>query len=213
MNTLENSIVQYILNTYKPRALVLHGSRANGNATETSDWDFILLVDEIKEPRRGFFEGQNIEFVQKKLPISADSAFEIFGNKFRKGNTRIVYDPENLLSPLINICEVEYDKGLQFSPEVLIARRSFVEGYLSKINRYRNIDFINAGFAGEFLLLVTNLWFPLKKGIHSLPAYEAVPFLEKHDPRFVELLNSFANSHAEERDLIGKEILNYLFEK
>lgn len=207
---LEKKIVDYIIETFKPRAIILHGSRASGNAVEKSDWDFQLLVDEIHPLERGFFEGENVEFSQTQLPVEPANAFKKFGIKFRKGGVKIVYDPENIAAPLVSACQAEIEKGFEMTPEEITARRSFMEGMLSKIERYENEEFIRLPFVGEFLSRAMNSWFPTKEKRYSVPPYEALPYVKEKDPHFISLLDGFAKEKGSEQQKLGEEILKHL---
>jgi hypothetical protein len=209
-HNLEQKIVQHILENYQPRAIILHGSRASGNAVEKSDWDFVLLVDEIKPLERGFVEGENVEFSQAKLPIEPADAFKKFGIKFRKGGVKIVYDPDTIAAPLVAACQNEIEKGFEMTPEDITARRAFMEGMLSKIERYENEEFIRLPFVGEFLSRAMNSWFPTKEKRYSVPPYEALPYVTEKDPEFINMLNDFANAKGPNQYELGEKILNYL---
>lgn len=210
---LEQKIVNHILETYRPRAIILHGSRASGNATEKSDWDFQLLVDEKVTAERGFVEGQNVEFSQAKLPIEPEDAFKRFGIKFRKGGVKIIYDPEHIAEKLVAACQAEMEKGFVMTSEEVTARRAFMEGMLSKIERYGNEEFIRLQFVGEFLDRAINTWFPSKEQRYSIPPYESLPYVREKDPSFINLLNTFAKERGPEQQKVGEEILDYLLSK
>lgn len=210
-NSVEEQLVHYILEKYKPRAIVLHGSRAAGYGTPTSDWDFHLFVDERKDPVRGFVGSENVEFGQTQLPVDVAKAFDLFGLKFRRGNVRILYDPEGIAEPLIKACQTEIEKGFEFTPEDKESRKGFMEGMLSKMQRYEHEEFLRLQFVGEFLSRANNSWFPSKEKVYSLPPYQALPHMQEKDPEFISLLNQFALAHGAEQQALGRDIISYLF--
>ncbi len=207
---MEQKLVANILEKYHPRAIILHGSRVTGGATEKSDWDFVLLVDETKNPKRGFVDGENVEFDQVKLPIDPKDAFEKFGLKFRKGGVKIIYDPENIAQPLVSACQTEIEKGFRIKENNKEGYKAFMEGLLSKIERYENEKIAKLDFIGQFISRAINTWFPIKEEKYSIPPYESIPYIKEKDPKFYSLLNEFADSSGEEQIKKGEEIISYL---
>lgn len=207
---MEQKIIDHLLSVYKPRAIILHGSRASGKAIPTSDWDFIMLVDEPKEPTRGYVDGENVEFVQKKLPIKPEDAFKVFGIKFREGNVRIVYDPENIAAPLVAACREEIAKGLELTKEDKQGRRAFMEGLLSKISRFHD-NFMRFEPMGDFISRATYSWFPVKEKRYSIATYDALAYLQEHDPEYVKMLEKFGSASGDQQIEVGNKILDYLF--
>jgi predicted nucleotidyltransferase len=65
----KDKIATYLKDKYDPEALILHGSRAAGQATEHSDWDiFMLDTQELpNETSRKF--GAELDVAAKKLPV------------------------------------------------------------------------------------------------------------------------------------------------
>ena len=57
---MKEKLVEYLKEKYNPVAIVLHGSRANGNAREHSDWDFVVFTTSDMNPYREVVFGTNI---------------------------------------------------------------------------------------------------------------------------------------------------------
>lgn len=208
IENIEEQLIQYIIGEYKPRALVLHGSRASGNAVEKSDWDFILFVDEKKEPVRAIILDQNVELSQESPPFDETKAFDRFGLKFR--NVKILYDPEHIAEKMISVCQREIEEGLHLTQAEKSARHAFVQGTLSKIERYAHEPINQMEFIGEFAKRARNLWFNVKENRYSLPPYEAIPYIKEKDPEYYQMLSDFAGARGDDLQDAGERIVGYL---
>lgn len=63
-----DEIIKRILNVITPDKIILFGSRARGNAREDSDYDLLIVKDDIKNT--GKIEGEiYISFIGLEIPI------------------------------------------------------------------------------------------------------------------------------------------------
>ena len=66
---LRREIVRYVRDVASPRKIVLFGSRARGDGDEDSDYDLLVVKDEIKSRHE---EAHQIRVALMALPIFAD---------------------------------------------------------------------------------------------------------------------------------------------
>src|SRR3989344_9589319 len=77
----EKEIANELREKYKPRAIVLHGSRAIGKARPRSDWDvFLLFSGKIpKNMNREVVAGEDVEWKAVLLPVEDAHIQDTFG--------------------------------------------------------------------------------------------------------------------------------------
>lgn len=211
MNDLKDKIVAYLVEKYNPTAVILHGSRANGHARQHSDWDFILLTNkEVGIPR--FIEfGENIEVKEFLLPIPDDKVDETFGRYFYRENLEICYDPQNLVPDLISKKEASTKKGYNIKDADRIARFAFLKSFLNSIIDYKDEPLIVFSKKAEFYTATLHSWFKFVRNEPSVPNYLALPYIQKEDSEFYDLLNEFVAANAGESVVIGNKIIQRLF--
>ena len=105
IKAMEEKITTYLKERYSPDAIILHGSRAIGEAREHSDWDFIFLYK--SEPTAGafreFIEEQNIEVQSLITPITEENLLDTVGLKLQ--NARIIFFLFSLATDLLSIAK------------------------------------------------------------------------------------------------------------
>lgn len=52
-----NDLIPYLCEKYAPKAILLHGSRARGDAFEDSDYDLALIIGNPEQVRPEYYEG------------------------------------------------------------------------------------------------------------------------------------------------------------
>lgn len=52
-----DDIVSYLRTTYCPKAIILHGSRARGDAFEQSDYDLALITENPDQLNPEYYQG------------------------------------------------------------------------------------------------------------------------------------------------------------
>jgi hypothetical protein len=210
MKPMEEKLTTYILENFKPRAIILHGSRAFGMEVASSDWDFLLLVDEFKGPDKQFVDGEKVSFSQILPPFALDQVIGKHGMILRKGMTKIIYDPDGLAQKLLEESMAEEARGVDVTANGKISRSVKIAGILDKIIRYKDEKAFYLQYVGEFLTLTSKLWFHVKEKRHNIPPYMAIPYLKEKDPDFYTMLNMFAETEGEDQKAIGEKIISYL---
>jgi predicted nucleotidyltransferase len=206
--TLEQ-VTAYIVDTYKPRAIILHGSRANGMAKEHSDWDILLITDSGAKPQREIVFGANLEYSEIRLPILEDKEYPF---QYRTENSKVLYDPENITEKLLAKIDALYQKGKSFTEKDRIARRSYLLSSLDGIADYADNPLIMFDKKTDFYTRINLSWYQFMKKEYCPSPYIAYPRIQKDDPEFYTLIQGFvAASTSTELIAIGNKIVEKLF--
>jgi len=206
---MKERLVEYIKEKYHPVAIVLHGSRANGNAREHSDWDFLIFTKSDLDPYREIVFGTNIEIKQVLLPVK--DIENVFGFLFRKENIEVLYDPENIVPDLLNSNEKFLKKGNSFSEEDRLARYSFLMSSIDGMKDSIDDKMLVFRKKADFYDRAVPAWFRFKHREFKPSDYEALPRIKKDDPEFYELLETFVKGDTTESIKSAEKITQLLF--
>jgi predicted nucleotidyltransferase len=209
--TVKEKLIEYIRSTYQPLAIVLHGSRANGNALEHSDYDFLIFTDRDVDPYRDVQFGANFEIKQVILPVTRENIKNKVSFFFRKENVEIVFDPDNIVPALLDLNESVLKEGNRWEEKDRIARFAFLMSSLDGITDYANDPLKVFAKKAEFYERAIPAWFRFLHSEFKPSDYLALPRIANEDPLFFEMINSFVTSDAGNSVLIGKRIVRHLF--
>jgi hypothetical protein len=189
---MEQKIVTYLIESYHPRTIVLVGSRGGDDATQTSDWDLVLFVDEKTEGGLVQFETETLDIVVVTLPVPNDYILKIsfapdprmkvlLDTSDRLGEKIVARTREWYARGPSPLTKDEYQKRKQKLLRLLqkCDSRPDDEGYV----------FIYVGAFYEFAL---RYYFELH-GLWSQPAYQALAYLKDNAPALYE---QFARIHG-----------------
>lgn len=209
MNT-EQKLTEYLKEKYNPKALALHGSRANGMSREHSDWDFVMFTDhDVKPLTREIIFDANIELAQIILPVAED---KFLGFPFRKENTKILYDPESIAKELIEKTDEKVKEGNNFTEDDRTKRYAFLSSALDGMRDYKDDPLCLFDKKTDFYTRCTGPWFKFKNREFEPSHYIAYPRIEKEDPKFYALIKDFVNeTDGENLVKIGTDIIEHLF--
>ena len=206
---MEQRLIEYILETYKPAALVLHGSRATGNAIEGSDWDFILFMHEGRNLHREMIFGESVELIEAVLPIPEDKIIKRFCPKLAASRIKFCYDLDGIAKHIADVCQKTVDAGMHVEAWEFGVQRQILEGLLGKIRRYANEPIARRQYEGQFVERSLEWWFWNKNGTYSLPPYNSLPLIQEKDPAFYEMMKDFISSTGDVQ-AAGSQIVTYL---
>ncbi len=209
MNT-EQELTEYLKEKYKPIAIVLHGSRANGMARDHSDWDFAIFTKQDAKPlTREIIFGANIELKQIILPVPEDKFLGFF---FRTENTKILHDPESIAANLLELNDSKVRAGNQFSADDRTKRYAFLCSALDGIGDYADQPLNLFDKKIDFYTRVVDAWFRFFKNEFEPSHYIAFPRIEEEDPEFYALIEQFVSkTDADGLVMVGEEIIHRLF--
>lgn len=204
-------IVGFLRKKYRPRAIVLAGSRATGKSSVDSDWDLFLFCD--KKQRGGFFEsnGMLLDLTFHEWPKSKDYVLTIpYGPLYP---VKVLYDDtQGELKKILKRTEKVYRVGpLKSYPDGCAERLQKLDRWKGKIEKHEEhpeILFYYAGYVYEFFVRV---WFE-QQNLWPLPPAEAFPVMKKKDPRFWKLLSLFTTADGKGRTSLTDKIIKRLHE-
>ncbi len=202
MKEIEQKIVEYIKEKYNPVGIILHGSRARGDAGKNSDWDLLVLVmDDFEQVSYGGeIDGQAIDPKIVKAPIMEDF--------FKKHNYlvpalsggKILFDiNENALST-INFAKKLYDKGMDLSALETENRRQFMLRSLGRLtDSLENDELFSYRLGNDFTSRAIDWWFMILNNKWSESARIALETIKKDDPEYfswIEIILGNKDSHS-----------------
>jgi hypothetical protein len=180
---LEN-LITYLKEKYSPKAILLHGSRARGDALDESDYDLALITDKPDLIRPESYNGC-------ALDMDGVSPTEKI---LKAGQTPIwpclvlFDDADGLGERLANQTHEAFEKGpLPLTKEELENRYNFSKRLLQRIQG-RGLDpLVRFYYLGDFYRRSLRYWCELNQE-WTMSVYILFPFIAKKDPVFYQYL-------------------------
>lgn len=205
------AIVNHLQETYRPVAILFHGSRARGKAREHSDWDFILLYTESDKGRNGreVYESQNVEFSAHVLPIA--NIEDEFSGKLL--GAKVVYEEGTLGSDLLQQASAYYRQGVHWPSQKIYDHKLWVQGRIDGMQDNVDSPIVFSKYYADFYQRIFNYWYWILQQTHSQPVYVAVEEVAEKDPEYYELVEHFTNPSVslEEKAATAQKIRDRLF--
>lgn len=178
------TIVTYLKSKYGPKAILLHGSRARGDAFDTSDYDLALIIQQPGLAKPEFYNGCNLD-------VSGVSPTERI---LTSGQTPIwpclvlFDDADGLGGGLAKQTLEAFEKGpLPLEREEFENRCHFSKRLLQRIQG-RGLDpLVRFYYMGNFYERVLRYWCELNQK-WTMSVYLLQPFIAKEDPVFYQYL-------------------------
>lgn len=208
---MEQKIITYLQNKYKPEIILLGGSRAKNTERKDSDWD-IYLIGDYKNENETISE----EFLGEHLDIA------LFPKSCLKNNVlRIFYGPISDLKVLLDnqdnlglqiakaSKEAYLNKSEPLSSAQILEKINYLNRIISKIEGYKNDSEVNFFHLAQFYQAVIPFWFEFN-GEWSIPVHRAIPVIKSKDSMFYDLINSIVTTNTTEEKIIScKKIVEY----
>ena len=106
----KDKIITYLKDKHDPEALILHGSRAAGQATENSDWDIFMFDTQELPNETGRKLGAELDIVSKQLPINTIKDVEDqFGCQLK--HAELLHDTGGVGKRILKLAEDLYNDG------------------------------------------------------------------------------------------------------
>jgi len=189
---MQDRIINYLVDKYEAKGVVLYGSRALMTAVEKSDFDIYIFSDKPKSEIEGFGEVDLFQGVQIDLSVYPTNVSEDF---ILKTSTHPIFGAVVLLDELdgkikkiVQNSDQAYEKG----PEPLTkiqksVQRKILRKYINKACA-RPLDLATVYFGvSQFFYSVVETWF-LVKNLWPQSLYQALPIIEKEDEKFFQAL-------------------------
>lgn len=203
MKNIEQELTDYIIKKYNPIAVLLHGSRASGNAREHSDWDFAIFVTEKIIANREIIKNQNIEIMVLVLPVpdTIDSQWIVL----RQGNVKVLYDPQNKATEIIEKVTEFYKIPRDFSEGEFHGHGAWFRSQLDGMIDYQNEQEAFFRKLSELYPRVIMYWFHFIKNTYMPQVYYSLPILETEDPDYFNYLKILAGNFSNEEKITAAE--------
>lgn len=204
-------ITDYLLKTYKPNAIILHGSRARGKERQHSDWDFIFLYNSPESGQNGreIYKEQNIEFSSHLLPIGdIEQEFSI-----KLQGAKVVYEENSIGTDLLKRAYSYYQEGVHWPQKKVDDHKLWVEGRINGMRDNVNNEMIFSKYFADFYQRVFNYWYWILQHVHTQPIYIAMEQIADKDEEYFNLVAGLANQNTslKEKVEIAEKISSRLF--
>lgn len=220
---LPRDIHRVIFESFKPIAIILHGSRALRSSRRLSDWDYFIVVEEypidfhftgvVLDQRviRYFVNDKNIEF---SLLRNEDSPTDIFieaGDRLQHGV--VVYDADGTGQRIMNSVHKKYSQPFEWPVTWPHGPSLYMSSKIDGMINYADNDLIFQKYFSNFSLRVFDYWFQVLHQQHSQPVYRAAAIVSSTDPEFYELFERFTSPGADRATKISlaKKIHSRIF--
>lgn len=177
-------IVTYLKSKYHPKAILLHGSRARGDAFDTSDYDLALITPEPDLIRPEFYNGC-------ALDMSGISPTEKI---LKAGQTPIwpclvlFDDADGLGAYLAKRTHEAFEKGpLPLTREELENRCNFSKRLLLRLQGRGADPLVRFYYMGDFYDRVLRYWCELNQR-WTMSVHLLLPLIASEDPTFYKYL-------------------------
>jgi Polymerase beta, Nucleotidyltransferase len=201
-----DEIVSYLRAKYEPKAILLHGSRARGDAFEQSDYDLALLTENPDQVKPECYEGC-------ALDISGVSPTEAI---LKSGKTPIwpclvLYDDSNGLGEhLANQTQLAFIQGpILLTKEELENRRNFSKRLIQRIQGRGDDPMVRLYYIGDFYQRALRYWCEINHR-WTMSAHQLLPLIAREDPTFYQMLKDL---WTEDYQNAAQKIHQHLFKK
>jgi predicted nucleotidyltransferase len=194
----QDKIVTYLKDKYDPEALILHGSRAAGQATENSDWDIFMFDDQelLSESGRGF--GVELDVDAKKLPINTKKEVENeFGCQLKQAE--VLLDTDGVGKGILELAEALYADGFNATQkEIDDKKNNLRRTYYRLAERSKHIAHL---YRLDFVAYSTRYWYQILQNEWQDNFYFAFPRIKSEDPEYHENLMAVLESDGHPKRL------------
>lgn len=179
-----SQISSYLYKKYTPKAILLHGSRARGDAVENSDYDLSLITESPEQIRPEIYK-------RMQLDVGGISTSQEI---LKSGSTPvwpciIVFDDEDGLGK--KLAQHNKDAFLKgpppLTPEELENRRNFSTRLIRRIQGRGKAPLIRLYYLSDFYQRALRYWCEINKK-WTMSAHLTLARIETDDPIFYEYL-------------------------
>jgi predicted nucleotidyltransferase len=202
---MEQKLTDHIIQKYNPVAVLIHGSRSNEYAREHSDWDFAIVVHENTEGEREIIDGANIEVRVLKLPFEENNVGYDKWLALRKGNVKVVYDPQNICESIIERVTAYYNTPIKWSQAEIMGHKAWFRSHIDGMLDYQNEQEAFFRKLGELYLRSIQNWFRFLHNTYMPQVYLSLPRIEKEDPEYFALLKILAGNYSNQEKIEAAE--------
>lgn len=202
---MEERITKYLKEKYNPLAILIHGSRSNEYAREHSDWDFAIIVDKDTEAHREIVDGANVEVRVLKLPFQESTVGYDKWLALRKGNVKVIHDPQNICESIIERVTSYYNTPLEWKHVDIFGHKAWFRSHIDGMIDYQNEQEAFFRKLGELYLRSIQYWFWFLHQTYMPQVYLSLPRIEREDPDYYTLLKVLASNASNQEKINAAE--------
>jgi hypothetical protein len=185
----ESAVVAHLRRKYDPAAIVLVGSRADGQARSGSDWDLYVILRGGQTgfagpvPRPEELDGELLDVGLVYLPAARESVLEVFGPNLQQARV-LLDDADGVARAICEVAQEAYRRGRGLSSEETEQRRHGLARNLARM-RFR-ADEPGAFFEALafFFYAAHRYWYEVLHDRWSQSVHRALPEIAERDPAF-----------------------------
>jgi predicted nucleotidyltransferase len=182
---IEN-IRDYLLRTYKPKAILFHGSRLRDDASPESDYDIVLVAPKLTDIYPHQYEDVMLDVSSAPLDVEIIEA----GNKVPVYPLVVWYDTDGVGEKIYQRTEQAYKNGASaLSEQEWDNRSNYTKRMIKKIEARGESVAIRQYYISDFYMRVIRYWFE-KKRKWTVSPYRALPIIQAEDPLFFSFLEN-----------------------
>lgn len=189
---IRQTIVTHLVKRYRPRAIILHGSRAKRLSRPRSDWDVYILCDKPVRARSEVLEGQHLDVDVIRLPTTSRALFLEVGSSWKDGE--ILFDDDSKIGAnLMRALQRIYRQGKHLKTDQMEQKRAYMERTLGRLEDTLDQPELFFLRLGHFYDAAYNYWFDIRNE-WTRPLYEAFPEITARDPLFAKHLRTLSGA-------------------
>ena len=196
---MEQKITDHLVSKYSPVLVLLFGSRARGDSTEMSDWDFLLITEQPVVVSEKEIFGELIDCEVISVPVNAESLVKKYDSALL--GAKILFDRNGYGQDVLADLEKIYAIPKVLEEKDITERKYFLKRKLRKLEVSLTNDgvfFFELGFVYEKAI---QYWFELKHRRFKLHPKLALPEIEKEDTEYFNLLQKLYSQQTNQEKL------------
>jgi hypothetical protein len=202
----QDNIISYLRAKYNPKAILLHGSRARGDAVETSDYDLVLITEKPEIVRPEYYEGYALD-VGGISPIE-----EILRSAYVPlWPCQVLFDDSGHLgNQLAKRTEATFMQGPPpLTHEEIENRCNFSRRLITRIQGRGADPLVRFYYMGDFYQRILRYWCELRQK-WPLSVHPLLLLIAAEDALFYQLLQGLWSENYQE---VVKKIHQHLFKE
>ncbi len=190
---METDIINFLQKEYNAKAILLHGSRARGNPHKQSDWDLLVLTDEIIRRDGGAkLNNEDLDIKVVKLPILDMDKF-ISGYPQTLQCIKVFLDSDDgIATRILELAKSKYEKGPGTTEERKNYTRHHFDRMLTRLVDFKDNPQVFTYHLSSFYIKSIRYWFEYQNR-WSQPICEALKIIEKEDVAFMNGLYTISD--------------------
>ncbi len=208
----EQKLTEYLVEKYRPLAIILHGSRARGNNRPHSDWDVDLLVKQDTPTEQSLVEGEAIDVIALRSDVSDDLIRDSIGNAFQ--TAKVLFDTGDIGADFVERVRRLAAQGFTLKPAEYQSKKYFLYRTLNRLIDAGDSNPIVFDYQlGKFIERAVNYAFQVNNK-WSRSVYEAVGDIRENYPELYKEL-SIITSNVSDAEKIesAKRIYELIFKE